>query len=229
MSDLDRVSGVLVTGIPGLLAPGRCGAVPPRVKQQAGRWAEHHGQYEPLVHAFALPVWWGGELVHEGYDRIRRAMEGLVPRNPGLRLSAVIRLARNTAEHLWGRVVLVDSHGFPVPEVLDAEGGDAGAEIESSDEADEVAPPRTVCTRHPWTYDCEKSETKFHYCVNPPGHSGPCRCVCCGDEGQSKVETQEQWWRVAAAYLHVLATSREEAARITGRGVNEVVPADGPG
>lgn len=57
----------------------RCGARPPSVGLYASGWWRWPGSEEcGKIHYTALPLWWGGALVPEGWDRARRIylMEG---------------------------------------------------------------------------------------------------------------------------------------------------------
>lgn len=68
--------GVIVvpaSGDPGgLLAVGRCGALPPTVYQSFHPPTWKIGHPGPLLGA--LPLWWDGALVPEGWDRARRVL-----------------------------------------------------------------------------------------------------------------------------------------------------------
>jgi len=68
----DPVAVLVVTDYYGdLLRPGPCGSRPARAYRAAsGAWVD----VEPLAGwtACALPLWWDGALVPEGWDRARR-------------------------------------------------------------------------------------------------------------------------------------------------------------
>ena len=89
MSDIVAVLVVAAEGDPGgLLAPGRCGAQPPMVHRavrelytgtdltwerlQLGDWSTL-GSVGASTES-ALPLWWDGQLVPEGWDRARRVL-----------------------------------------------------------------------------------------------------------------------------------------------------------
>ena len=62
----------------GLLAAGRCGAAPPEAynvqdvrRSASARW-ELDRPLGTSLWAYALPLWWDGALVPEGWDRARR-------------------------------------------------------------------------------------------------------------------------------------------------------------
>lgn len=61
----------------GLLAAGPCGSAPPAVYRIPGEdWqpglAPKPDRPPPKILRFALPLWWDGALVPEGWDRARR-------------------------------------------------------------------------------------------------------------------------------------------------------------
>lgn len=87
--DADVVA-VLVVPAPGdpgrLLARGACGSSPP-VAHEAGRWStptwmEGRDPDGPMFNA--LPLWWEGRLVEEGWSRLAYAEDRLSPDRPGV-------------------------------------------------------------------------------------------------------------------------------------------------
>lgn len=74
-SDADLSSIVLIpsAGDPhGLLREGRCGAKAPTVHSLYGQWTDAYPREGTLPAALAL--WWRGEIVPEGCDRVQRAL-----------------------------------------------------------------------------------------------------------------------------------------------------------
>lgn len=80
MSDVVAVLVVPQAGDPGsLLEPGWCGGRPPMVvdsdrhPDDGGGWQAALGGRH-LFGTLALPLWWSGHLVEDGWDRARRAV-----------------------------------------------------------------------------------------------------------------------------------------------------------
>lgn len=78
----------------GLLAEGACQAWPPRVGSSAahdyGSWKAGAKEWTPMgwdeqgaYDTEALPLWWDGALVPEGWDRARRSMYRAVSKLDG--------------------------------------------------------------------------------------------------------------------------------------------------
>jgi hypothetical protein len=85
MSDIVAVLVVPAAGDPaGLLTTGRCDSVPPEVQSGHACGHAYHREWKPAGEmtdcymcrhpASALPLWWDGSLVPEGWDRLNRAL-----------------------------------------------------------------------------------------------------------------------------------------------------------
>ncbi len=124
MADVVAVLVVPAEGDPGgLLSPGRCGSSlggGPPCAELYGVWCgaydamretasdQWSGEPTEAPKAIALPLWWDGALVPEGWDRARRVhratgWETSIKANPTC--SQAISLARDLVAALGGRVV----------------------------------------------------------------------------------------------------------------------------
>lgn len=131
MSDIVAVLVVPAEGDPGgLLAEGACQAWPPRVGSSAahdyGSWKAGAKEWTPMgwdeqgaYDTEALPLWWDGALVPEGYDRARRVGISQWDDTPNPDIDTVMICAVSLCERGWGyrvvRLARVDGRLVEVP------------------------------------------------------------------------------------------------------------------
>lgn len=92
----------------GLLAPGACGSVPPsawvRRYGRGARWTP--GLSGHRTPGDALPLWWDGALVPEGWDRARRVGISVWNNEPNPDLGTVLVCATSLCDRGWGARVV---------------------------------------------------------------------------------------------------------------------------
>lgn len=124
MADVRGMLVVPAKGDPGgLLAEGVCNALPPLAVDMGGWWSAvgDVADRDWDDAEYALPLWWDGALVPEGWDRLRRVLARLGRASTYLGIESlsdvadVVRAAEYAvAAGVGSRVVLVDADGREV-------------------------------------------------------------------------------------------------------------------